>query len=305
MEKIVALQAYRIWANTAGTLQNLDPEYLHDMRVATRRLRSALRFIKNYFDEYFCEYVRNELAWLAGYLGRVRDMDVFIETLEGVRMSLNLPEGPCTTVIALLKKRHYSDRRLLNSAIKSKRTIGLMERLFDFDANAFYTNKDRELTLSDTAARIIRRELVRSRKMMKNAEEARTDERLHMLRIALKRLRYACEFFSPLYDERMRKAVRIAVKFQDCLGEHQDAIVAVKRLGSLYFDIPRKLKDTGAGSCIASIIDHFKIQADLKKEEFLNIRGEFDLISNLLHEVIDPIENSMPMELNHAQDDNT
>jgi CHAD domain-containing protein len=60
-----------------------------------------------------------------------------------------------------------------------------------------------------------------------------TPAELHSLRIAFKELRYTCEFFAPLFGGGMKEVIRSLVKFQDCLGRHQDARVAAGILGGV------------------------------------------------------------------------
>src|SRR5512139_176225 len=81
--KIVARHILNVRANIHGTLDDLDPEFLHDFRVATRRLRSALRLFADILGPKRCEALRGELRWLGQLLGAVRDLDVFGANLQG------------------------------------------------------------------------------------------------------------------------------------------------------------------------------------------------------------------------------
>ena len=286
LEKIVMLQGYRIWAHTEGTLRNSDAEFLHDMRVATRRLRSALRFIPEYFDEYFCLQVKNDLAWIGDLLGRVRDMDVFIEKLEDCAKKLGIPGAAAESIIKKLTAVHESDRRILNKAIKSFRFSELMDRLMNFKKYAFFKDTALGLTLREMSTGLILAGLKRTSRAMKAAETGFASENLHALRIACKRLRYTCEFFTPLFDERIKNVIRSIIKFQDCLGEHQDAIVAIKRLESLFFDLPKGAREQSADA-INSLIRFYKERSAEKKEEFLRIKPEYELISGGLNQIME------------------
>jgi CHAD domain-containing protein len=78
-QKILRLQGYKMWANTEGTMLDLDPEFLHDLRVATRRARFALRVLEGIFQSNYVKNLRTELSWIGKLLGRVRDMDVSLD----------------------------------------------------------------------------------------------------------------------------------------------------------------------------------------------------------------------------------
>jgi CHAD domain-containing protein len=279
LEKIAMLQIYRIWANAAGTLLNLDPEYLHDMRVAMRRLRSALRFLREFFDEYFCAYLRSELSWAAGLLGEVRDMDVLMEVIEKAMKECSVSEASSSEVLKRLTSTHAEDRKALKSAIRSKRYAALMSKLFNFVEHAYFKQANAGDDLKETASRIIRKIMQRCDGAMNRVEASLTDESMHRLRIAMKHLRYACEFFTPLFDQRIRQIIKKTVRFQDCLGIHQDSIVAIRKLGAVYFDIPMKVRNAGVGACIAALIDGFKNEATSRKGEFLRMRDEYKWIS--------------------------
>ncbi len=67
--KVLARQAYKMTANLEGTRLDLDPEFLHDLRVATRRSRFALRLLREWFGSARCEPLRDELRWIGGPAG--------------------------------------------------------------------------------------------------------------------------------------------------------------------------------------------------------------------------------------------
>ncbi len=81
VRKIVSQQTMKMRANTEGTRLDLDPEYLHDLRVATRRLRSALRLMGPVVGARRAQSLRGEISWIGGLLGEVRDLDVFMGNL--------------------------------------------------------------------------------------------------------------------------------------------------------------------------------------------------------------------------------
>ena len=82
---MLARQVAELLAHDPGTRLGGDPEELHQARVATRRLRAVLRAAEPLLDPDWTQALRTELSWLAEALGPVRDLDVLLERLRGVR----------------------------------------------------------------------------------------------------------------------------------------------------------------------------------------------------------------------------
>lgn len=238
--KVLAGQALKMRANTEGTLLDLDPEYLHDLRVATRRARSALKLLGPALGPKRADLLRLELGWLAGLLGEVRDLDVFIAGLKGQAGRLGEAARVAMALEAELWVRRGPAREALVSALEGRRFANLMARLH---ALASSTPPQRPRGLSaqraDTAGPLFLRKAYR--RVVKQGrvsvpvpgaipEAVSTPAALHRLRILFKRLRYASEFFAPALGKRLDPLLEAMVKFQDCLGEHQDAVVAAARV---------------------------------------------------------------------------
>lgn len=221
-------------ANEPGTRLGEDPENLHDMRVATRRLRAAFSFFQEILPPQF-SILRAELAWLASLLGAVRDLDVHLESLESAEERLiPLPEGtepPLDQLRAVLLAERQRARVVLLSALDSPR----YERLTTGLAALAQQGAARRTTDDPVPAVAAAPDLVvaRYRATMRAARRARRSGDLadfHRLRIRCKRLRYAVEFVTGLYGEPARRFSRRLTKLQDALGSVQDANVATQRL---------------------------------------------------------------------------
>ena len=78
----IARSTARLLAHDPGVRLGDDPEDVHQARVATRRMRSDLRTFRRVLDEDWDESMRDELKWLGGLLGAVRDTDVLLDRLE-------------------------------------------------------------------------------------------------------------------------------------------------------------------------------------------------------------------------------
>jgi len=221
-------------AHEAGTRLGEDAEELHDMRVATRRMRAALSLFKDALP-IRAQHVRDELGWLGGVLGAVRDLDVQLERLE--EWARELPEqdkGALDELAGLLEHERDAARRDLLSCLESSR----YERLVSGFGAMLRQGPPRRSSSARAPAIAVIPDLVEARhrsatKAAKRSQRSGAAEDFHVLRIRCKRLRYALEFVSEIYQGRTTKMVRRVVRLQDALGLMQDARVAATRLHEL------------------------------------------------------------------------
>ncbi|MEW5765349.1 MAG: CHAD domain-containing protein [Acidobacteriota bacterium] len=230
--KIVALQTHRLGLQVPWALRDLHPEFVHDARVATRRLRTALRLLAPYLGPRRAESLRLELAWAGRLLGQVRDLDVFLEELRA--MERRLPEGmslPHGLVDRLLRDRSEALEAMV-SGLSGRRFAALLDRLGRLAASP--APKGRPGAPPPTAGRaapvLLLRAEKQARRMGRAVEAASPSEALHRLRILFKRLRYTGEFFETVLGGAMGPYLRAVVALQDTLGAHQDAVVGARRL---------------------------------------------------------------------------
>lgn len=217
-------------ANQHGMLEGRDPEYLHQMRVALRRLRSVFSTFAPLFPEGALSPPVTETRWLARKLGRARDWDVFnTETLPRVVTHYADHAG-----IAALRRaaasRRLAANRVARCAVKSTRAQGFLLALGGWLAAQTWRSGMAPAQL-DALARpvgefanaVLERALARVVKRGRHFAR-RTPPQLHRLRIAAKKLRYATEFFGPLYDgKRVRDFHAALGEIQDGLGRLNDA----------------------------------------------------------------------------------
>ena len=206
-------------AHDPGTRLGTDPEDLHQLRVATRRLRAFLRASRSFVDDQWAEELRAELGWLGGELGRVRDLDVLIDHLREQSESLEREETKAfRPVLAALGRERGRQRRTLVRGLESDRYLALLDRLEAVDPPIV----EAETTLEA----IWRREFRRLRRAMKELGPEPADGALHDVRIHAKRARYAAELARPALGKRAAPFLEAAKELQDVLGIHQDAVVA-------------------------------------------------------------------------------
>ena len=207
-------------AHEPGVRLGEDPEELHDMRVATRRLRAALKLYSDFLPKRSERYER-DLRWVGGVLGEVRDLDVHLQRLaEDASTNGEVLEE----VVSLLSERRIEARRRMLEALDSNR----YERLVASFSATLRRGRSPTPTapILEAAPDLLRRRYKKVRKAANTLSEDSPPEHFHDLRKKGKRLRYALEPLQEIYGKPAKKMVKLLKKTQDDLGDHQDLIVA-------------------------------------------------------------------------------
>src|SRR5579875_2904534 len=231
---VVRRQLREVLAHEPGTRLGEDPEQLHDMRVATRRLRAALELFSGALPARAAA-LRDELAWIARQLGAVRDLDVQLEELRELAGATAHPDAaPLAHLVALLETVRDEARRGLLESLDSARWERLTAALL---ALARHGPGGRAREAGTPAALAVPALLAaRHRPTPRAARRARrtgTGEDFHRVRIGAKRLRYSVEFTAPLYGDAATRFAQELAGLQELLGTMHDAEVAAARLRSL------------------------------------------------------------------------
>jgi CHAD domain-containing protein len=216
-------------AHDPGTRWGEDPEHLHQMRVATRRLRAILRSARPLLAPAWAEPLRQDLAWLGGLLGSVRDLDVQIGSFrrEATRLDAHDRRPLIQFMRTLTADRQHRHGDLL-AGLRSEQYLEFLERLISVaDAPSVI---DSDLTLKDIAGQ----EFKKLRKAVRRLRAVPTDADLHRVRIKAKRARYAAELAETAAGKPVARFIRCAKTLQDLLGKHQDAVVAEQRIRALF-----------------------------------------------------------------------
>ncbi|HEU4438389.1 MAG TPA: CHAD domain-containing protein [Methylomirabilota bacterium] len=215
-------QVAAIHAHETGARRARDPEEVHQVRVAVRRLRAILRASRPLFVEEWVAGLRRELDWLGSALGRLRDLDVLRAHL---RSQLGRGAAGGRAARERLLGRLAADRERATAALRAvlagRRHARLLARL-DAAVGDPPLRADDDVSLPDIAAA----EFDKLRRAVKRLPKHPSAEELHAIRIKVKRARYAAELAQPLLGRRNERFIERARKVQDILGEHQDAITA-------------------------------------------------------------------------------
>jgi CHAD domain-containing protein len=202
---------------------------VHKMRVAVRRLRTALATYRPFLDRSVTEPIRDELAWLGGVLGEARDAEVMREHLTDAAEDAGSPVAVRTVVDSEQTEAYRSAHAAVLEAFGSERYLRLLDGLKALtDVPPLTADADRKLKKAMTKR--VRHDWSR----LADRIEADEDNRdLHAARRAGKRVRYAIEPLVPAYGKVARRLVKKLKKLQDALGEHHDAVTAQDRLRDL------------------------------------------------------------------------
>lgn len=220
--------------NLPGTLLGLDPERLHELRVAARRTAAVLQIVAFVLPGTVVRYFRRELKWISRHLGRVRDLDIFLQQIESV--ADHAPphyREALSSCAAEGRQAHEAEHRLLVKALRSRRTQRFVERFERFLAAGEFTHAQQDMAhtpLALVAPELVRRSL---RKTIRKGRQITADSpapELHALRRRCRKLRYLGEFFRELYGRPMARLVRRVTNCQALLGARQDAVVVQDKL---------------------------------------------------------------------------
>lgn len=224
----------------AGVRTDEDPEDVHQMRVATRRLRSHLRTLEPLLDGDWAESLREDLRWLGTELGRVRDADVLALRLRASAATLPARDRQSAKdLLDRLAEARRGDLRTLLEALRSERYLALVERLVEA-ARAPRTRPAADAPAREALPPRVRR---RWRRLRRSASECGADappEQLHAVRIRAKHARYAAELVAPVFGRPARRFARAVRRVQQALGDAQDAVVAEQWLRAAAVEVPRE-----------------------------------------------------------------
>jgi CHAD domain-containing protein len=216
----------RLLDHEQGVRGGDDPEAVHQMRVATRRLRSDLRTFRPVLDEAWLEPAVEELKWLGGLLGAVRDADVLISRLQHHASELApRDQHAARALVARGADQRDQARIALLHALVGRRYLDLVERLARATEDIPVVEAEDKPAL-DVVPRLVRRPWKRLRRAVKALGPEPADTELHRVRIRAKRARYAAEAAAPIAGKATRDYAQAMAHVQTVLGDHQDAVVA-------------------------------------------------------------------------------
>jgi CHAD domain-containing protein/transposase-like protein len=266
-----------------------DPEVVHGMRVATRRLRSAFVLFDEAFKPKPVAELRKALRRLGRLLGKVRDRDVLLmhmkrhfETLDGDEQRAFLP------LIAVWQEEQAQHLSTLSAHMQSDSFAGFEQRFSDFlahpedsDAREMTNDAGLPLHIGAIAPIMIMRRYVDIVAFGPYLDTATLDL-LHALRIHCKKLRYTVEFFRGLLGAEARVLLRSIIAMQDLLGEIQDAQTAGQLISAFVDDLERRQLDVIFTERInpAPLLHYLAIRQAEKHRLLATVLPAWEIITN-------------------------
>ncbi|MEU7767953.1 CHAD domain-containing protein [Nocardia sp. NPDC049190] len=209
------------------------PDSVHQMRVATRRLRSVLRSYRKLFGKGTVTAMGAELTWLAGLLGAARDAEVRADRFETL-LADHAEQGPPDDLAAVTARlvlaerdRYRAAHEEILTALDDARYRELRSELSRWRGEPPLRHSRAAGTAADFFGTVLRRDLERLQALVRaepTVAAAERVERLHDIRKSAKRLRYSCEAAAQTVGSDAADLGKRAKQLQTILGDHRDTV---------------------------------------------------------------------------------
>lgn len=265
-----------------------DPERLHQLRVAMRKIRALFSVCKDMFDAAWLQSHKEKMRRVMGRTGDMRDIDVYLAEMDEYRKLLPKELHPGLNRLEhYLLQKQKQQRKKLESFLRSEEFLKEMEEL------ALFAKTERpqgagEEALSPVIIPVKRALKQRYKKVLKKGGEIEADSaahEYHMVRIEVKKLRYLMEFFHSVFDEEAYEKMLASLKsIQSILGKHQDLDVQREHLKQFYE--LEELHDEKTQKALKSLMDQMQKMQNSKRAEFRREFKEFAKTGRLFRKMI-------------------
>jgi CHAD domain-containing protein len=292
--KILRFQLQRFDTYLQGVQLDIDTEFVHQARVATRRMRSALQLFKGALPQKTVDLLRAELGWLGAVFGEVRDLDVLLLNLPKFTNDIETPNKRHRgTLERWIETHRIEPLENLKQSLRSVRFTKFRTRIQRFIDKPLAQRPTAPLALVPVrriAPEIVTKKydavIARGRKVTAKPKLGN----FHKLRIQVKKLRYACEFMDPAYRGDLKAFIKKTVRIQDCLGEMQDTVFTRSFIDFILGEWKNQVVAPGMLFMLGEIYQHQGEIARLRQAEFGDIWREFDTeaINDELQSILNP-----------------
>lgn len=231
----LAAQLERVLASDLA-VRRREPEGIHDLRVALRRLRTTLATYRCLVDRDVTDPLREEMRWVSHALGSARDAEVVHERLSVLLAEERtaLASGPARSLVVDTARADLREaRRATDETLRSERYLAVIDSLHQLVSSPPWTQqaaRKARKALPPLLAKDLRRLRRRIRAVDQAEDRAERDRRVHEVRKAAKRLRYACEAAGPVLGGEAGRLEDAAQQLQGMLGDHHDTVMIRTRL---------------------------------------------------------------------------
>lgn len=272
--------------NEEGIRKQIDSEFLHDFRVASRKTRSFCKQLKSVFDVKTLQYYKQSFQWLSSLTGSPRDMDVYLLGFDGYRQML--PESvrdniePLREILLSKQKEGYEK---LIEALNSERYTEFKNSYTSFlneSVSDHATARNAILPVKEFSKLRIWKIYKLAIKEGNAISKDSPAEHLHELRKTCKKLRYLLDFFQSLYDKnKIARLIKELKKLQDNLGKYNDLHVQINTLNELNAELEQHVAlDDDARHAMAELIHHLDNQQNDIRKEFSEYYSKFSSKKN-------------------------
>ncbi len=262
-----------MFSQAAGTREGKDIEHLHDMRVASRRLRECFQVFSAFYAPKKLKKVLSSVRNITRVLGRPRETDVNVSLLAAYQ------PGPSpilsTTHEYLLEIFQFEQSRQRRKMLKQVGRIdqGALQSMLSRFAETARMNRSRPSLLTQVgqelefegflsiSTRDLRQKVAKIFAFEATPSEEEYETRLHDLRINTKKLRYRLELLNAAYDQRFGRAIKLAKDLQDVIGWAHDYGVLIVQLESHRRYLTQKGRMRLARGCQRTIADFNGLKA--------------------------------------------
>lgn len=220
--------------NEEGVRRDIDTEFLHDWRVATRRTRAGLGQMRKVVPKAVGKRFRKEFADFGEKTNRLRDLDVYLLKAEEYRALL--PEeirGDIDPLFDYVREERARELGKVQTWLDSneyEEPLAEWEKFIHEPLADAGARSESRVPIIELASRTIRARYGKVAERGARAASNPDDAKLHLLRIQCKKLRYLLEFFSNLYPaDEITRLIKQLKLLQDNLGRHQD--ISVQQAG--------------------------------------------------------------------------
>ncbi|MBC6961227.1 MAG: CHAD domain-containing protein [Nitrosomonas sp.] len=260
--------------NEYGIIHDLDTEFLHDYRIALRKIRSVLSLFKGVYDIDQTHQLKMRFSALMTPTGPLRDLDVYLLEQESFYSLVpHTMHSGLDAMFSLMRSRRMNEQARLATHLKTgryKKEIKALTKLFS-KKRKLKPGPNSSCTSYDFACELIWKRYRKICRLAATINVATPDQEIHELRIECKKLRYLMEFFGPIFpQEPFDSLLKSLKRLQDSLGLFNDCVVQQINLQTFVnglSDEPHQLEITQS---IGSLITILYQRQSAEREKITN-----------------------------------
>ncbi|MGR8929806.1 MAG: CHAD domain-containing protein [Gammaproteobacteria bacterium] len=274
-----------IRANEAGTIGDVDSEFLHDLRVAIRRTRSGLSQLKNILPLQVTARYKAFFAWLGQITGAARDLDVYLLNFRDYKASLPVDmQNSLNPLYDFIQRKQIKAYQDLKAKLESSDYLSGLQAWQEYLNQSVAVNPPESEALQAIKQVADKRIFKVYHRVLKQAgaiTESSPAEALHVVRKNCKKLRYLMEFFQSLYPEKEISGLIKALKhFQNILGNYQDYEVQEQTLKKFAVEMAEEQISVETFISMGVLVQNLQLKREQMRQNFAGSFAQFKQPAN-------------------------